>query len=564
MNNGQISRALSDYADLLEVQGANAFRLRAYRNAARSLKKHPEPIADLVAASVDLSELPGVGKDLARKIVAMVESGRFAELDALAAEIPSVVVDALRIPGLGPKKVATLVEELDLQTLDDLRAAAESGAIAEVPGFGAKSAQVVLDGLEHLAEVGQRTLLATAVAAAEPIAEAVRALAATQRCEIAGSVRRRQETCGDLDLVISSTDAGSVMDAVEQHSSVADVVARGDTKLRVRLADRQEMDVRVVADESFGAALQYFTGSQAHNVRLRKIAMTKELKLNEYGLFDGNGQSVAGADEADVYAALGLPVPPPELREDIGEFDGPSPELVTLADIRGDLHMHTTASDGRDSIEAMSQAAAERGYGYIAITDHSKRVSMANGLDASRLLKHWEAIRTADTAVTTWCGIECDILEDATLDLPDDVLAEADVVVAVLHYGLRQSREQIMRRLLMAASHPHVDIIGHPSGRILTKRPGADIHWPDLLSCCADHGTLLEINAAPPRLDLDDSTARAAAAHHIPIVISTDAHATEQLDQMRWGVYQARRAGLTADEIANTREADAFLAMLKD
>ena len=563
MNNGQLSRLLSDYADLLEVQGANAFRLRAYRNAARTLKKHPVPIEDLVAAEADLSELPLIGKDLGQKLATIVQTGSFAELTELQKQLPPVVVDALRIPGLGPKKVSALVDELELTSLDDLKAAAESGRIAEVSGFGKKSAEAVLEGLKVLDQLGTRTLLKTAKEAADEIAEFVRAQPQTIRCEVAGSVRRRQETCGDLDLVVSSDSPAAIMDAIAGFPAVAETIARGDTKLRIRLADRQEMDVRVVPDASFGAALQYFTGSQAHNIRVRNVARSHSLTLNEYGLFDGDESSVAGQNEADIYAVLSLPCPPPELREDQGELDGEPPELLTLDAICGDLHMHTTASDGRDSIEAMAEAAAAKGYGYIAITDHSKRVSMANGLDERRLRAHWDDIRAADTPIDVWCGIECDILEDATLDLSDDVLAEADVVVAVLHYGLRQPREQIMKRLLMAASSPHVDIIGHPSGRILTKRPGADIHWPDLIACCRDHGTLLEINAAPPRLDLDDMTARAASDAGVPIVISTDAHATEQLDQMQWGVYQARRAGLTAADVANTRDAAGFRGMLK-
>ena len=568
MTNGDIAKLLSDYADLLEVQGANAFRLRAYRNASRSIKRQTEPIEDQVAAEFDLTTLPNVGKDLAKKLVAIVQTGRFESLDELRKELPPVVAEALRIPGLGPKKVAALVDELELQSLDDLKTAAESGRIAEVAGFGKKSAEAVLEGLRTLDEVGRRTLLKTAKEAADAIADAVRKDAATQRCEVAGSVRRRKETCGDLDVVASSTDAAQTMAVVESHPLVGETLAKGDTKLRVRLVDGQEMDVRVVPDASFGAAIQYFTGSQAHNVAVRNVAKKQGLTLNEYGLVDDDGSVIAAESEEEVYAALSLPCPPPELREDWGELQGEPPPLVELADIAGDLHMHTTASDGRDTIGAMAAAAAGRGYGYIAITDHSKRVSMANGLDAKRLRRHWDDIRRfrddANPTVQVWCGIECDILEDATMDLPDDVLGEADVVVAVLHYGLRQPREQIMKRLLAAASNPHVDIIGHPSGRILGKRPGADIHWPELIRCCADHGTLLEINASPPRLDLDDATARAASEAGVPIVISTDAHATGQLDQMQWGVYQARRAGLTAEQVANTRDADGFRSLLKD
>jgi DNA polymerase (family 10) len=359
------------------------------------------------------------------------------------------------------------------------------------------------------------------------------------------------------------------MDCLAQHELVEKVLMRGDTKMRVRLNSGVEMDLRVVPDESYGAALQYFTGSKEHNVTVRGRAKDLGLKVNEYGVFKGDKQ-VAGATEEDVYAAIDLPWIPPELRENRLEFqyldNGGLPDLITVDDIRGDLHMHTTASDGAATILEMAEAAKKRGLKYIAITDHSKRVSMANGLDADRLRKHWEEIRSVRDqikGIDILCGIECDILEDATMDLPDDVLEEADWVVAVLHYGLQQPRKQIMDRLLTAIRNPHVDIIGHPTGRLVGKRDGADVDISDMLKAAADHGVMMEINAHFKRLDLNEVNAAAAKDHGIPIVISTDAHNVNGFDVLQYGVDQARRAGLTKKDVANTRTLAQFRKLLK-
>jgi DNA polymerase (family 10) len=390
-----------------------------------------------------------------------------------------------------------------------------------------------------------------------------------------------KETVGDLDVLATVSEGKSssdVMAALAGHELVEEVLAQGETKQRVRLLEREagglEMDLRVVPEESYGAAMQYFTGSKEHNIVVRRRAQERGLKVNEYGVFsetDEDGPAVAGRTEEDVYQAVGLPWIPPELREDRGEFGmaeaGKLPELVTLADIRGDLHMHTTATDGTASIEEMIAAAKARKRKYIAITDHSKRVTMAGGLDAKRLRAHWKQInkiRGSVSGIEVLCGIECDILEDATLDLPDDVLAEADWVIAVLHYGLKQPREQIDARLMTAVKNQHVDVIGHPSGRLIGKRPGAEISFPDLFKAAADNGVMMEINAHPSRLDLDDVHAAAARDHGIPIVISTDAHSTGGMDVMQWGVCQARRAGLEKKHVANARPWSSFKKLLRN
>ncbi len=571
MHNADVARLFDEYADLLEIEGANPFRVRAYRNAARIVEGLAEPVSALAARGVSaLTELEGIGEDLAQKIVTIVETGTLPQLEELRSKVPHDVRELLRIPGIGPKKVAALWKELKLTTLDQFKAAAERGEIARLKGFGAKTAQIILEGLEQLTQSGRRYSLAEAKQAADEIVADLLASKTVTRAEPAGSCRRRKETCGDLDVLATADDSTAAMDRLAAHELVEKVLARGETKQRVRLRMGIELDLRVVPEESYGAALQYFTGSKEHNIVLRRRAQERELKLNEYGLFRGD-QRIAGRTEEEVYRALDLPWIPPELRENRGEFElaeaGQLPHLVELRDLRGDLHMHTTATDGTATITEMIAAAKARGLKYIAITDHSQRVSMANGLDPQRLRAHWkeiDRIRKRISGIEVLCGVECDILEDATMDLPDDVLAEADWVLASLHYGLKQPRAQIMKRLMTAVHNPHVDIIAHPTGRMIGKRPGAEIDFPTLLKACADTGTLLEINAHPSRLDLDDVHAASAAREYgIPIVINTDAHSVAGLDLMQYGVYQARRAGLEKRHVANTRTWAQFRKLIK-
>ncbi len=570
MQNKDVARFFSQLADLLEIQGSNAFRIRAYRNAARTIENLTESVTDIVADDPqNLRQLPGIGKDLAAKIATIVETGALPQLDELREQIPPGVVRMLGIQGIGPKKVAALFHELQVTSLEELREAAQQDHVAELKGFGQKTQALILEGIEHLEQAGQRVFLAEARPDAEAILETLAALDSTQHATIAGSCRRLKETVGDLDILVTSDDATQAMDALAEHPLVEKVLARGETKQRVRLRSGLELDLRVVPDESYGAAMQYFTGSKEHNIVVRRRAQERGLKLNEYGLFRDD-QRVAGAAEQEVYAAIDLPWIPPELREDRGEFQlaeaDALPALVELADLRGDLHMHTTATDGTASILEMAQAAKSRGLKYIAITDHSKRVTMANGLDADRLRAHWgeiEAVREQIAGIEILRGIECDILEDATLDLPDDVLAEADWVVAVLHYGLRQPREQINERLLSAIRNPHVDVIGHPTGRLVGTRPPADVSMDEILKAAADEGVMMEINAHPSRLDLHDVHAAAAKDLGVPIVISSDAHSTTGFDVLQWGVCQARRAGLTKKDVANTRTPGQFLKMVR-
>lgn len=569
MKNDVIAGQFELLADLLEIQSANPFRIRAYRNAARTISSTSDSLADLAATGGDLTQLPGIGKDLARQIIEIAQTGKLKSLEELQQQIPSGVVDMLRIQGVGPKKVSVFFNELHLTSLAELKAACEAGRISQLKGFGKKTEESILQNIDQAAASASRFSIADARAAVETIVADLRQLPAVVRCEAAGSCRRRRETCGDLDVLAICSDPAPPMDRLAAHPLVASVLQRGETKQRVRLVSGIELDLRVVPEESFGAAMQYFTGSKEHNVVLRQRAKDLGLKINEYGVFRGD-EAVAGRTEEDVYAAVGLPWIPPELRENRREFEWADrrqlPQLLLQADILGDLHMHTTASDGAGTIAEMAAAAKARGLQYIAITDHSKRVSMANGLDADRLRKHWaeiRRIREQTSGIQILCGIECDILEDATMDLPDDVLAEADWVVAVLHYGLRQPREQIMQRLLNAIRNPHVDAIGHCTGRMIGRREGADVNFADLLKAAADHQVMLEINAHPSRLDLDDVHAAAARDHGIPIVISTDSHSVNGFDVLQYGVDQARRAGLTAKDVANTRPLPEFLKLLK-
>ena len=569
MQNDQIARIFDQLGDLLEIQKANPFRVRAYRNAARTISSLSEDAADIVAdADRKLTELDGIGKDLAKKIEVIVQTGTLPQLDELKEQIPSGVLDMLRIPGIGPKKVGLMFEELGIDSLDALKAAAEAGEIAELKGFGKKTEQTILANIERAATADVRVRLAEAKADADRIVDDLLQLEEVDQANIAGSCRRRRETVGDLDVLVTASDSTVPMNALAEHPLVESVLARGETKQRVRLHAGIEMDLRVVPDESYGAAMQYFTGSKEHNIVIRRRAQERGLKVNEYGVFRDD-ELIAGRTEEDVYAAVDLPLIPPELRENRGEIEqaenGSLPDLVELSDIVGDLHMHTTATDGRATIREMAEAAKARGLKYIAITDHSKRVSMANGLDEEKLREHWkqiDAVNDEIKGIEILKGIECDILEDATLDLSDDCLAEADWVIAVLHYGLKQPRKKIQKRLLNAVQNPNVDIIGHPTGRLIGKRDAADIDFAELFKAAADHGVMMEINAHPNRLDLNEFHAAACRDLGIPIVISTDAHSEQGMDVMQYGVYQARRAGLSKQDVANTKTLAEFRKML--
>ena len=570
MTNAAIAAVFDHVADLIEYQGGNVFRVRAYRNAARTIDGMVESLASVRAdPGRKLTDLDGIGADLAGKIETLLDTGRLPLLEELERAVPAVVFELMRVPGLGPKKVKALVEALGIDSLDALEAACHDGRVAGVKGFGVKTQAAILDNIGFAKSPDRARLLwAEADEIVQRLLDWMRGCPAVRRVEGAGSWRRGRDTVGDLDLLVESDEAAVVMEHVAAWPEATAVLLGGDTKTSLRGPRDIQVDLRVVDRAAFGAAWQYFTGSKEHNVRLRSRARDRGLTINEYGVFplDRDGAAaVAGKTEEEVYAAVGLPWIPPELREGGDEIAraeaGDLPELVTLADIRGDLHMHTTATDGENTLAEMARAAIERGLAYIAITDHGKRVTMANGLDRRRLLAQWAQIDRFNESLAeagrpplvVLKGIEVDILEKGGLDLPDDVLERADWVVASLHYGQSQPRDRITARILEAVENPHVDVIGHPTGRLINRRPAYDVDMEAVIEAAARTGTFLEINANPWRLDLDERYAAAARRAGVKVVISTDAHSISGLDVMRCGVIQARRAGLTADDVVNTR-----------
>lgn len=560
MNNAQIANVLDEIADLLEIENANPFRVRAYRNGARTVRDMTETIASMLCdQSRKLTDIAGIGKDLGDKITMLCQTGSLPFHQELLAHTPVSVLTLMRVPGVGPKKAAALHRELKISTIEELREACLANHVQALKGFGAKTEKTILAGLELAGSTQPRMTWAEADDFAQSILEHLRSCPSIKELEPAGSYRRGRDTVAELDLLVVSSNAAEVMDRLAAFAGVETLLGRGDTKMSVRLGGGLQVDLRVVPGESFGAALQYFTGSKQHNVVIRGLAKSRGLKINEYGVFRGD-EYVAGRTEEEVYATLDLPCFPPELREARHEFEwvagGKLPVLIERGDVQGDLHMHTTATDGKATLEEMVAAAQDRGLKYIAITDHSKRVSMANGLDADRLRQQWAEIDRLNRrlkSIVVLKGVEVDILEKGGLDLADDVLAEADWVVASLHYGQKQPREQIMRRILEALENPHVCAIAHPTGRLINRRASYDVDVDAMIKAARKHRKFLELNAHPMRLDLDDVACAAAKEQGVPIVISTDAHNVEGLDKLRYGILQARRGGLTKADVANTR-----------
>ena len=587
MTNADIVTAFEHVADLLEYRGDNVFRVRAYRTAARTIDGLVESLASVRADPArSLEDLEGIGSDLAGKIATLLDTGRLPLLEELEREVPKVAFELMRVPGLGPKKVKVLVEALGINSLAALEEACRTGQVQGIKGFGPKTEAAILENLAFAQDPERaRVLWNEAEVVAAALVAWLEESPAVRRVEPAGSLRRGRETVGDLDILVESDTPVAVMDQLIAWPEGTDVMLRGDTKTSIRGPRGMQIDLRVVPAASFGAALQYFTGSKEHNVKLRGRARDRGLTINEYGVFrlpaagddqgGPKGPSLAGQTEAEIYAAVGLPWIPPELREGRHEIEQADhdalPDLVTVADIRGDLHMHTTATDGEHTLAEMVRAAIDRGLAYIAITDHGQRVTMAHGLDRQRLLEQWTAIdRLNDSLaadgkppIVVLKGIEVDLLEKGGLDLPDDLLAEADWVVASLHYGQNQPRDKITARLIEAIENPYVAVIGHPTGRLINRRPAYDVDLEAVIAAAARTGTFLEINANPWRLDLDDRHAAAAKAAGVKLVISTDAHSTRGFEVLRCGVLQARRAGLEANDVVNTRTLAGLRKLMK-
>jgi DNA polymerase (family 10) len=570
VENVDVARTLQKVADLLELRGENPFRVRAYRNAARTIESLSTQVAALVARDgAVLAELPGIGTDLAGKIVELVTSGHLPLLDQLLRRTPEGLVELMHVPGLGPKRARAVHEKLGIETLDALERAARAGELHTVRGIGPLLERRVLEGVTGAQRAAGRVLLSEADALVAPLLAHLRAARGVLRAEVAGSVRRRRETIGDLDLLVAAEPGSDVAERFTSYRDFRRVLARGDTRCAAELRRGLQVDLRIVAPASFGAALYYFTGSKAHNIAVRAIARARKLKVNEYGVFRGR-RCIAGESEEDVLRSVRLPFIPPELREARGEVEaaraGRLPTLVELDDVRGDLQMHTDATDGRSTLAEMVAACRELGHEYIAVTDHTRAIRVTGGMTRRGFLTQRRAIARLNERgekPVILCGAEVDVLEDGSLDLDEKTLAELDVVVASVHTHLDMPRAEMTRRVLRAVRHPRVHILGHPTGRLLGKREPSALDIDEVIAAAAETGVLLEINAQPERLDLADVHIRAARDAGVGLVISTDAHHTSELACLRYGVDQARRGWCEAGDIANTRSLKALRARLR-
>jgi DNA polymerase (family 10) len=527
-------------------------------------------VARGLAAEGRLADVSGVGKKLAVSIAEIVETGTFAELEALKASFTPSLVRVMDVPGVGPKRARLLHDELGVESLDDLERVLADGSLAGLPGLGEKTASSIAAGLEHAKRHGERILLMDALPQAEAIAETLRRLPGVIAAEPAGSIRRRQETVGDIDVLVASSDPEAVMDAARTLPQAMRVLASGPTKTSVLTASGRQADIRVVEPGAWGAALQYFTGDKAHNVRLRELAKRGGLKVNEYGVFRTEGdERLGGATEGEVYGLLGMDVPPPELRQDCGEIEAALahrlPRLLELQDIRGDFHVHSTSTDSSSTLEENREMAAELGYEYVAVTDHAYDLRMVRGLDVAQLEAQWAHVDAlnAEGGPYVLKGIELNIGDEGGVDYPAEVLARFDFCIASLHGGFRQPRDVATRRLLNAIHNPYVDIIGHPTGRILGRRDPIDLDMEAVLRTAGETGTIMEINAYPDRLDLSDAHLRLARRFGVRFALGTDAHRAEQMRFMPYGVAQARRGWVTADELLNAQPLDTVRAWLK-
>ncbi|HEX3131840.1 MAG TPA: DNA polymerase/3'-5' exonuclease PolX [Thermoanaerobaculia bacterium] len=561
MNNAEIASVLEEVADVLEIKDENPFRIRAYRNAVRSIEVLTTPLSRMVEEGKPLTSLQGIGKEMANHIKEMVETGTLGYRDQLLAEIPRSLIDLVRLPGVGPKKAKKLWDELQICSVEELEEAAKAGRIAGVAGFGAKTQEKILAGIEQHRQHTSRMLLREAERSVEPLVGYLRAIPEVERLEVAGSYRRKKETIGDIDLLAIATVPGPVMEAFVHYPQVRQVLMSGETRSSVTLGSGLQVDLRVVPPECYGAALVYFTGSKEHNVKLRRRAVEQGLRISEYGVFrePGGDLVTAGREEADVYATVGLPWIPPELREDRGEIEAAAakalPRLIERQDLRGDLHMHSVWSDGRNTIEEMVEACAARGYEYMVISDHSKALAMTNGLDAYRLREQWKEIAEVQARhpeIRILRSMEVDILADGSLDLEDEMLAGLDLVLVSLHSGLSLPGDQQTERVLRALEHPEVNVFCHPTARIINRRKPVEMDVDLVLRRAAELGVVVELNSSPHRLDLKDDHLRLAKRLGCRVVISTDSHKPTELDLMRCGIEQARRAGLEPGDVINT------------
>ena len=559
VHNADIAAIFEEIADLLEIRGNNPFRIRAYRNAARSIGEFGREFKTLIESGTELPKLPGIGADLTAKIHEIVTTGHCATLDKLRKEMPPAITELLRVPGLGPKRVQALNRELGVATVAQLKQAARSGRIRDIAGFGLKTEQRILEALEAHAEQAQRVKLPVATQYAEALVDYLKRMRGVKQVVVAGSYRRMKETVGDLDILVTAQAGGAVMERFTAYDEVRKVLEQGETRGSVVLKSGLQVDLRLVPEESYGAALYYFTGSKAHNIAVRRLAQAQGLKINEYGVFKGE-RRVAGDTEESVFAAVGLPFIAPELREDRGEIEaaraGRLPQLITLADLRGDLHMHTKASDGRNTMREMALAAKAQGLSYIAITEHSRRLAVARGLDPQRLARQIDEIDSLNaelSGITVLKGIEVDILEDGALDLPDSVLQRLDVVIAAVHGKFELPRRRQTERILRALDNRCVNLLAHPTGRLIGAREPYDVDMLRIMRKAKSRRIFLELNSQPERLDLDDTMCQMARDEGVLVSIDSDSHSTFDFANLRYGVGQARRGWLERDNVLNTR-----------
>ncbi|MFP4662426.1 MAG: DNA polymerase/3'-5' exonuclease PolX [Halanaerobiales bacterium] len=578
LHNSEVADQFRMMADLLSIKDANEFRIRAYRNAAQIVSNMSDNIEDMVDENQDLTELDGIGEDLAAKIEEIVKEGKMEELEELKEEISPEVAEMLNIAGLGPERVKTIYHELDVLSVEELKHAAEDGMISELSGFGEKTENKILEDIQSREEKGEqrRILISRAEEIAEPLLEYLRGFDKITRADIAGSYRRRKETVGDLDILVCGDNNEEIINYFTNYEDVSKIISSGETKSSIILSDGIQVDLRVVAGESYGSALHYFTGSKEHSVKIRKIGQDQDLKINEYGVFnveegEDNEERIGGEEEKDIYESLGFPYIEPELREQRGELEiddkGDLPDLIKLDDIKGDLQMHTDATDGRDTMADMIEAAIEKEYQYIALTDHSRRVTMAQGLDEDDVKEQIEKIDKMNEKyddIKILKGIEVDILKDGSLDLEEDILSELDIRVCSIHYNTNLSRDEQTERMIEAIKHPLCNIIAHPTGRIIAKRQGYDINLDKVMEAARKYNTALEINAQPDRLDLADKYVKKAVDMGVNLVISTDAHNVNGLNNIKYGVYQARRGWCEADNVINTRDLEELMSFIRN
>jgi len=567
MRNLEISKLFHEIADLLEIKDENVFKIRAYRRAAMNLESLTEEV-EAVAARGALTEIAGIGKDLAAKIQQALDTGRIDYLEGLRKEVPRGVVELMAIPGVGPKTAKLLFDTLHVDSVEKLEALALEGKLLGLPGIKQKTVENILKGIQVVKKGRERMLLGQALPLAREIVHALEKLPQVKQISLAGSLRRMRETVKDFDLLATSTKPAKVMEVFTSLPQVAEVLLQGETKATIRHREGIQVDLRVVEPECFGAALQYFTGSKAHNIRVRDLASRKGLKVSEYGVFkEATGKRIAGATEEEVYRAVGLPYIPPELREDAGEveaaLEGRLPDLLDLKDIRGDLHAHTNWSDGHHPLEALIEAAHRKGYDYIVVSDHSRSATVAGGLSEEKLLEQITKIRTLDKKyknLRILAGSECDILADGTLDYPDRVLAQLDIVLCAVHSRFKQGREGMTARIVKALSNPYVHILAHPTGRLIGERDPYDVDLEAVFAAAKRHGKAIEINAQVSRLDLNDHQARRAKELGVMLCIDTDTHFLDQLENMALGVATARRAWLGKADVLNTMPLNKLLA----